>query len=130
MAYTVEEIKARESKTTKAGKPFTKYLLSLVGEGDVPFADFQNLNPQPGQTLEGFEIKDEGFGKELRKVGGNGRKPMGRSPADTKAIQRQHSQEMALRYLTLKAQIGVVKEDFTMEQLGKIIDWFEKDIAS
>lgn len=60
---------------------------------------------------------------------GGGRR---RDPAETKAIQRQHSQEMALRALCLLAECGgldsAAKDDLRAE-LVDWADWFDRDIS-
>ena len=60
--------------------------------------------------------------------GGGGGVPRGRSPADTAAIQRQHSQEMGLRWAAILAAAGRLDGGFGIEQLRSYIDWFEADI--
>ena len=60
------------------------------------------------------------FKKGGAKKGGGGLK---RSPGETKAIQRQHSQEMMLR---LQALRGV---QWDGDQMRSVINWFEEDIA-
>ena len=43
---------------------------------------------------------------------------------------RQHSQEMALRWMAIQAARGRVPEDFRLDGLRALIDWFARDAAS
>ena len=52
----------------------------------------------------------------------------GRSPEDTRRIQRQHSQEMALRYAAIQNVRGQLPDTFKVDDLKPIIDWFVRDI--
>lgn len=93
--------------------------------------------PNVGMTIEGDitpgkfggwsfkKAKPQGFGGG---GGGGGWKP--RDPKDTAAIQRQHSQEMALRYLAIQQSRGKVNDAFTLDGLKAIVDWFELDIQN
>jgi hypothetical protein len=67
-------------------------------------------------------------GSAQRSSGGQ-RRSSGRSPDDTAAIQRQHSQEMALRFCEVQARLGQINEEFTMTYLQPLIDTFDDDIA-
>lgn len=91
--------------------------------------------PASGTTIEGT-VEDSQYGKKFKKAfqgGGGGR---GRSPEETRAIQRQHSQEMALRALTLlgtppsiKEAGGATREERAREAIVAWTDWFDADIA-
>ena len=58
--------------------------------------------------------------------GGGGRQ---RDPKESAQIQRQHSQEMALRYAAIRAEKEMLPEPFKLGDLRAVIDWFEEDIA-
>lgn len=58
----------------------------------------------------------------------------GKSPEEQRKIQRQHSQEMAIRALTLAVQLGVIAKPpensaAYLELVQKTADWFDKDIG-
>lgn len=96
------------------------------------FTKSTTVLPVPGAQLDGT-VEDGPYGKKFKKAfapaggGGFGRP---RDPKDTAAIVRQHSQHMALLYAQAKAQAGGLPVDFTVEQLRKIIDWFDDDVRA
>jgi hypothetical protein len=88
--------------------------------------------PQPGAkldlTLEPHKrFEDKLKASRVRQGAFGGGAAM--SPERTNAIQRQHSQEMALRYAAIKGNKELLPDPFTLEDLRKVIDWFEKDIS-
>jgi hypothetical protein len=87
--------------------------------------------PAVGSQIEGtLEQKPYGWKFKKASAGGFGGGGRGRSPEETKAIVRQHSQEMALRYAAIRAQQGKLPEDFKLTDLATIINWFVKDAAA
>ena len=83
--------------------------------------------PAPGTSVQG-EIEDSQWGKKFKKArsggfGGGGFGGGKMDPAREQKIVRQHSQEMALRYVAAKD----VPLNNGIEDLTKIIDWFQKD---
>lgn len=87
--------------------------------------------PTVGSTLEGT-IEPSDYGPKFKKAGGftggGGGGPRQRDPRESAQIQRQHSQEMALRYAAIRAEKEMLPEPFKLEDLRAVIDWFEKDI--
>ena len=54
----------------------------------------------------------------------------GRSPEQTSAIQRQHSEHMAVLLLQVKATAGqLAGDDLTPAKIRSLTDWFDDDIA-
>lgn len=111
---TVAETNKQSEEPPKVGDRYTKLLQPKVGapEGALP-----SLREKEYEGGNGSGPRSSGGGKA-------------RSPEETKAIQRQHSQEMALRWTAVQASRGKVPDDFAYEQLKPIIDWFEKDIGN
>lgn len=88
-----------------------------------------------GQTLTGT-VEPGKWGPKFKKEqlqgggGGGGFRP--RDPKETAAIQRQHSQEMALRFMgaiDLSAAVEGKSASEVLEQVLKpLISWFQRDI--
>lgn len=115
---------------------FHRYLVEIkTDSGEMVSTDVLR-KPKDGvstspKDLE-VEQKPNGRWKVAQKNGG-GFSGGGRQthPEDAKRMARCHSQQMALRYIGLKIQLGIVQGDFTMDkELKPIIDWFEKDIGN
>lgn len=90
----------------------------------VNFGRKPGNEPKVGDTLDG-DFTDDGKQFKFKKANNfNGRGGM--SPEQQKAIVRQHSQDMALRYMDVK---GIT--DFKLDDsFRKVIDWFEKDASA
>lgn len=87
--------------------------------------------PTEGDRLYGHLEERNGF-KNFKKAarpgapgGGGGWRP--RDPDESRMIVRQHSQEMALRYCDVRARQGKLPAEFTLTDLAKVVDWFQKD---
>jgi hypothetical protein len=82
------------------------------------------------ESPEGKEVEQQKNGRwkvaASSSGGGGGRQT---HPEDARRMSRCHAQEMALRYVAVKAQMGVLTEDFKPESLKPIIDWFDKDVT-
>lgn len=112
-----------------------KQVINLtLADGDQPpviaewFTNATTPLPTPGSTLDGT-VEQSDYGPKFKKAGGFGGGPRQRDPRESAQIQRQHSQEMALRYAALRADKEMLPEPFTLADLRKVIDWFEQDIA-
>lgn len=84
--------------------------------------------PAPGEKVDGtLEASQYGLRfKKAFKEGGGGFRP--RDPKESAKITRQHSQEMALRYATLRHAQERLPEDFQLADLFKIADHFDADV--
>lgn len=129
--YTVQGIESKREWSGKYG-PMVTYLVKLAGEDEFVEVNRKPTTdaPKDGEVLTGELIPNANpqFPAKLKvdkpaftPGQGGGFK---RSPADTKAIQRQHSQEMALRYLTL-----VGKTNATLEDVSSVAAYFDQDIV-
>jgi hypothetical protein len=136
-----------EAAEHKADKPDTGYgpkqiiNLSLKGpDGTVKQAEWftkaSTSVPQPGVQLVG-EITSSQYGLRFKKVASaaSGFGPRPEDPQRQKRIVRQHSQEMAVRTLTLFNHLDILdasqmgtRELFDL--IKKTTDWFEKDVES
>lgn len=75
--------------------------------------------------------KQEGWLPSAKRPSRGGGFKGGRSPADTAAIQRQHSQEMAIRAVSILAQTeSLDMERHIKDHIREWTDWFEADIAN
>ena len=113
------------------------FVFSVDGEDETgtPFTDAylaqKAQEPRESGIWEGYYLTENKKGNPwLRRESKPQGQPIGRSepdPARQHSIIRQHSQEMALRYLAVKAELGTVEKEFKPEDLTPIIDWFAKD---
>jgi len=89
--------------------------------------------PQPGTRGE-WILEPSQYGLKAKKPrtgapGGGGFRP--RDPKESSAIQRQHSQEMALRLLAVQVTRGQLTEGTDIKATIKgYADWFDDDIAA
>lgn len=140
--FTIENVgpETREWEWPKgSGKVNVSYTVK-VAEHDKPLEHSRQKGkpaPEVGETVFGYieASKNDHYPDKLKKVsqggGGGGFKP--RDPAEIKAIQRQHSQEMAIRTLSLAFYGGVFAPESATDLLNKVqstADWFDKDIAN
>jgi hypothetical protein len=138
-AYKVIEVDAETRKWDwpKGSGQFNVDYTLTVDQHDGPVTLTQKPEtapPVPGQVVEGTlePAKVAGYPPKLKKaqqfVGGGGGL-RARDPKETAAIVRQHSQHMCLLYLQAKAQQGAITQFPAMEEIRKVIDWFDADVA-
>ncbi len=123
---TITEVEVSKELPGWQGKGAKVFRYTVEGDERRP-EDFVPNGSEPkkvGDTIEGIEDSD--YGPKVKKAQRNGRGGGGRSPADTKAIQRQHSQEMALRREANIIARG--HKPYDGDQLRSVINWFEEDI--
>lgn len=136
--FTVHRTELKRELPPKDGKP-AKAIVKLgleAPDGEKGWAESfedraEGTWPQPGSkhtfTLEQPENPNWAL-KAKRPGRGGGR---GRSPADTAAIQRQHSQEMAIRLFAVAEPLLEGRTAKTYLPIIKALtDWFEADIAN
>jgi len=117
MLVKVKQLLESAQRTSKAGKQYT--LTTFMGEDEKLYKDVYGTFTV-GQEVNGeWKTDDYGTKFEVARATGGG---FGKSPEQQASIVRQHSQEMALRYATLKG-----KTDITFKELQIVIDWFEAD---
>jgi hypothetical protein len=107
------------------GKHGPMQVITLMLEGHAPLVEWftkaDTPLPAPGSTIEG-EVSQDEYGFKFKKTPAGGfAGGGGKTPEQQKSIVRQHSQEMALRYCTLKGAKPA------MGELRKVIDWFQRD---
>src|SRR5690242_13876910 len=99
---TVQEVISAQDKDLPGKGMFTSYKLALQsGQTAELFQRKDSPAPVAGQVIDGT-LEQSQYGLKIKKnakLGGGG--PRQRDPRETAAIQRQHSQEMALRYLAI-----------------------------
>lgn len=82
-----------------------------------------SAGPSVGDVLDGTLEDNGSYGKKFKKAAAGGfNRGGGMSPEQQKAIVRQHSQEMALRYAAIKGADFKLDDDFR-----KVISWFQED---
>lgn len=136
--YTVTAaVKKKDVPAKEEGRQPMQVIGLLLTDGDGKaqeaewFTRATTQVPAEGQQLEGT-LEPGPYGLKFKKApvatGFGGR---ARDPRETAAIQRQHSQEMALRALTVRvAQGEQFDRDSFWEALRAAIDWFEQDIQN
>jgi hypothetical protein len=128
-----------EQRTGKSGKAYTKITSKAADQGGQPY---KILSAKPtGHTDSYGNIS---FNIEVEPA--NGAQPMGSGTSLPKnhdyfkpdngsdrssRIERQHSQEMAIRYWTLLGKGGVLSPEDCKDtqKLRAVIDWFQRDIS-
>lgn len=145
-AYTVSHVAENTREwSSQQGGPMVAYKMTVK---DPTGAEVTNVEwsrkkdspaPKVGETVDGeiaTQTVDTRNGPmQVRKFkkaqqggfGGGGYRP--RDPAETAAIQRQHSQSVAVEYLRYRAMLGDVPGEWkTRDGLRELIDWFQRDI--
>jgi hypothetical protein len=102
------------------GKVYTKY--SMKDATGAWYNSFNLINAAQGGEYE-IEYEEGKFGNDLKSI-----KPVSVTENKTasmnrnNAIVRQHSQEMAIRYLTAQGQ------PFSIQDVKDMTDWFCEDV--
>jgi hypothetical protein len=132
--YTVTKVEKLREKDSQYGRKKIIKLGLLDAEDTVQEAEWytaiETKEPAVGERIEG-EISSGPYGLSFKKPrGGGSGGPRGssRSPGETKAIQRQHSQEMMLRHEANLIAAGH-RGAFSEEEMVAVTNWFEQDIA-
>jgi hypothetical protein len=122
------QIKSAEEKKRYTGQYGERvvYRLNLErADGSLLQAETvrKPTSPVPNGFEEG-ELVPGQYGMDWKRAQQNGRPGGGgKSPQESAKITRMHSQEMALRWLTIKG--GVNERD--LDSIKPIIDWFTED---
>lgn len=133
-SYTIAAVNGpREWGADREHGPFHDYLLTLEG-CDKPVEVTQKPQtpaPQAGARIDldvspHPRIEGRLKGKKPQRVGFSGG-PRPEDPKRAAAIARMHSQEMALRYATVRATQGKLPDEFSLGDLFKIADKFDED---
>ena len=109
-----------------SGKNYIKY--GICDQDNNWYNSFQSINATEGNEYE-IEYEVSKFGNDLKSI-----KPVGEESHKVNgenrqnSIIRQHSQEMAIRWLTMNKVDSYI--DDLDKDLKPIIDWFEKDASS
>lgn len=131
-SYTVLSVEKLREKDTQWGKKKVLKLRLRNAEGTEKdaewFTSVKTPDPAEGSSIEG-EVTQGDYGLEFKKPKGNsGGGGFKRSPAETKAIQRQHSQHMMLLHEANLVAAG--RQPFSGEEMRKVTNFFERDIAA
>lgn len=129
--HTLTNVSQPREYETKFG-PMKSYTVKVEGDDGAYEISRKAASPAPtiGQKIEVEEVNDTSGGKyppKLNLAFAKGGKGGGRSPEETARIQRQHAQEMGIRWAALAHARGKLPEDFTIDNLTPIIDWFDAD---
>lgn len=113
------------------------YLVTVQGD-DREFKLFHDSSsdfdaPSVGDDLYGEIKKDKRnqwriSRKPKPKAGGKG--GGGYSPEEVARITRSHSQEMALRYFSLRQSEGKLPKDFNLGHVRDCAAWFDRDVQA
>lgn len=138
MGLTVKTIESQREKQIPGKGDFISYRLTVTdGTTETPnvelFQKKESVPPEVGKTYENWSIETGQYGPKVKKeprAGGFGGPPRQRDPKETAAIQRQHSQSVAVEYLIFRAQTDeeIPAEWLTRDGLRDLIDWFQRDI--
>jgi hypothetical protein len=133
---TVQEVISATDKDLPGKGWFTSYKLVLQsGETAELFQRKDSVPPKAGDQIDGT-LEQSQYGLKIKKnaklTGPGG--PRQRDPRETAAIQRQHSQGMAVQ---VAVAAGWFKQDWnphneqdaaTLKDLARLTDWFQRDI--
>lgn len=126
---TVQEVLDAKDKDLPGKGMFTSYKLKLqTGETAELFQRKDSVPPKAGDSIDGT-LEQGQYGLKVKKnakLGGGGFRP--RDPKETAAIQRQHSQSVAVEFLKAKVAAGALEEFPGMDKFRVLVDWFQRDI--
>jgi hypothetical protein len=130
-AFTITEVLGTDEFSTENGS-FVSYTVKFTGEQGAGTAQHtrKSASPAPtvGEVLDA-ELTTKNGKPQLKRIwkdkppSGGG----GRSPQDTKQIVRQHSQHMAMLHVASMERRGKLPEDWNLEALKKVIQWYQND---
>lgn len=130
--YTVIDAKKKKDVPDAKFGAAVVYELTLDagnGSGNIEaewFTKAATPLPQAGERLEG-ELSEGKYGKDFKRSQ-NGSGGFGRSPRDSRRIERQHSQEMAVRAISVGTG-GKVPENIDLRStIRDWTDWFQADL--
>jgi hypothetical protein len=139
MEYTIVEAVHKKDMPPKEGFKPSQIIALKLSDGttthEAEWITSKDTDPSSlAGTRKGFTLEPSQYGMKAKADrpafgGGGGFKP--RDPKETAAIQRQHSQHMAVLLLQAKAQAGVLTvEEVSSGKLKQLADWFDDDIAA
>jgi hypothetical protein len=117
-----------EQRTGKSGKAYTKITSKKAEEGGQPY---KILSAKPTGHTDSYG--NHSFNIEVEPANGAQTAPQshpqikmyaGNGDDRSSRIERQHSQEQAIRYATLKGLTSI-----TTDELRTLIDWFQRDVS-
>lgn len=120
--------------------PMQTISLTLDVDGQIKGAEWYAKAttpiPQAGTFISGTLENDPKWGLKFKKAPagggfGSGGGGGGKNDPKTQAmISRQNSQSQALRYAELRHQQGKLPADFSLDDLAKVIEWFNADVRA
>jgi hypothetical protein len=122
---TITDVEVAKELPDWQGKGAKVFRYTVEGDSRRP-EDFvvNGTDPKkPGDTIEGIE--DGEYGPKVKKARRQQQGGFKRSPAESKKIVRQHSQEMALMREANLVAGG--KGNLQTDELRRLIQWFEND---
>jgi hypothetical protein len=139
--WLVEGVREGKTEPNPHGGELTKWYVDFQGSPDTYWRRKAGDTPEVGKSYYGtITIGDYGprFKKEKKldgsgASGGSNGSWGGKSPDQQASIVRQHSQEMALRYLAIFGDSALEANDADglitslVGEVKPIIDWFEAD---
>jgi hypothetical protein len=148
MSYTVLAVSPdTEEWNNKAGKAMVSYKVKFTEHADKVVKWNQSATTAPPQVNQAVEGDIDWNAQYMPKFTRHYAKPDGgnfdggggggtwkpRDPAEIAAIQRQHSQEMALRFLAVNGEaVKATNGKRAFEALDAVvkplIDWFQRDV--
>jgi len=136
---TLSYVANKQRAFSHNGKDFIDYGVKIGTDEWYSFVQFADADaPQTGDVIENVEIipkekyNDQIRGKLVRQVvnsgapaSQNGAAPQSTYSGDDRqvSIVRQHSQEMAIRWLAIQPKASA----YTLDDLRGVIAWFEAD---
>lgn len=129
--FAIQEILGEERFTIEGKGEFVAYSVRFSGEQGSGSAQHKRKASSPppvvGEIIDAELIQKNGK-TELKRIWKD--KPStggGRSPQDTRQIVRQHSQHMAMLHVASMERRGNLPEDWNLDALKKVIQWYQDD---
>lgn len=134
--YTVTAVERDGGFTNEHGEFYSWKLMVKDGGGEATECSLNTRSDKPaptvGQQIDGT-LEPGKFRPKLKKnFSASGSKGGGRSddPKTIARITRSHAQKMAVEHAKVLHFAGRLAENYGVEQLKPMIDWFEADVEA
>lgn len=134
--HTLELVSEPRTWESQYGE-MKSYTVKVAGDEGAYEISKKTTSPPPtvGQVIDVSEVippkAGTNFPPKLKlankgSFGGGGSR--GPSPEDRRAMQRCHSQSVAVEYVKVAHERGTLPDGFKLDDLKPIIDWFDRDV--
>jgi hypothetical protein len=129
--HTLTVVSQPREWDSQKGGPMKSYTVKVEGDDGAYEIARKASSPAPtvGQKIDVAEVvpSNGNYPPKIKLAFGGKGGGGGRTPEEQARIQRQHGQEMAIRWAALAHARGKLPDDFKLGDLTAIIDWFDAD---